>query len=797
MYNRLAMMRIMLFNQSDNLYQSGLAPFGSGYVVTPSPQMADIVRRKLSPHAPGLDVVTISKFLRDELSFLKGDEVSENYRGKSELLLLLSTLWKKLGIESGSYKLFQRCFRLLTDLRSFSMSSDVLETALEHFDDKIALGTLRMHQVLNQLDIYDEHRSYFQLSEQLRSGDLPITYETERNLIFLGFDFLSGSQVDLLKSYSIRDNVIVPVYAKVYENLSDLDWLSWLDGDDVEKTIVDEQREAKRSALSGFPKTYLAKAVKKVLAEASGQSAQIVLGERHSSYEKIQQINILPSQFKSPVDILGDKINWLMEAIPLKASGSEAELETEQVQELLEKLFAQCVESQDFRGMRAAQLLKGIVTKWRELSDENEVVSGFDLKILKEALELDAPRIFQTALSKNKFAIEIKSLKELDDLSRDRLKIFCVASDFSPPKANLVQYTEGVERYLASIGPLRRAELEFVALKEKLSDAVDENSYFLVEDGLLDRDQAWKSFFDTLDTDIVELGLDFGKSAAYHRPIVPESRQKAAYSATRLQTYLDCPRKYLFKYILKLSPEYVFEDKLDALELGRLQHATIEKYVGSFEAYAQEEHEKLVDALLGAVSKTKVLDRTSLADHRLEVVSNTRRAIEELLRIKAEPSTKIRFEQPIQDKGFRGSVDCVIETEEDILLLDFKRGASSLPTQAGFKAFEKIQLWFYANHWRFADKKLGLGYICLSDPESSLIFYGTDEVKGRFNGIFEAKSVSLEKDFEQLREKYKDFESRAIQRLEAEVDFAAAPHKPKVCDFCELNKLCPRAERRA
>lgn len=800
------MMTIMLFNQSDNLYENGLSAFETGFIVTPSPQMADIIRRKIAPWAPGLSVITISKFLRDELSALKGEEISENYRGKSELLLLLSTLWKKLEVPDSSYELFQRCFRVLTDLRSFSMSDDVLETALEHFDEKIAYGTLRMHQVLNQLDIYDEHRSYFQLSEQLRSGDIPITYEPirtekERNLIFFGFDFLSASQVDLLKSYAIRDNVVLPVYKRVYESLLDLDWLSWLDGEEVLKEEVDEERELKRIPISSFPKNYLSKAVKETLAKTQGKGnevkTQIVLGERHSSFEKAQQVNLQPSHFKSPVDIIGDKIHWLMEQIPLEND----EMETQELKELVDSLMIDSVEKQDFRELKALQLMGAIIEDWRQLSEDNERLTSFDLKILKEALSLDAPRVFQTALSAKSFKVEIKSLKELDDISRSSRKIICVASDFSSPKGNLVQYTEGVEKYLASIGPLRRAELEFVALKEKLADALDEKSLFLVEEGILERDQGWKSFFDLIETEKKPIELNFQKKAIYSDPLQGESLEnrssKAKYSATKLQTYIDCPRKYLFKYVLKLAPDFLFTDKLDALELGRIQHGAIETYVNKFSSYVEEEHEGIVDELLLQAANGKNLDRASYADHKLETIGNTKRAIIELLRLKSRPGVKLSFEQSLSDGSVRGSVDCVIETENDILLLDFKRGAGSLPSQSGFKAYEKIQLWFYANHYQVKAKNLALGYICLSDLESSLLFFSNDNVKESFKGIFEAKPVSLSKNFEDLFLNYQDFEKRSIARLESDEFFAAKPLKSKVCDYCELNKLCPRTDKRS
>ncbi|MEX0798705.1 MAG: PD-(D/E)XK nuclease family protein, partial [Bacteriovoracaceae bacterium] len=594
----------MLFNQTDNLYDQCLSQSEKGLIVAPSPQMADIIRRKLKSGAL-LEVITISKFLKDELTTLVGDDISENYRGKSELLLLLSSLWKKLDVPGGSYELFQRCFRLLTDLRSFSMNDDVLETALEYYDQNIAYGVMRMHQILNQLDIYDEHRSYFQLSERLRSGDLPITYATERNLFFMGFDFLSGSQVDLLKAYAIRDNVALPVYQKVYESLAGSDWLSWLDGEEIQKTTIDPERPVKEVGLRFFPKNYLSKALKSELLNSKNDFCQIILGERRASIETIQQVNLRSSQYKTPAGTLEDKVEWLIEQI-----ASEDSLPVETLLASLGGLFDKAVANQDFRALKAIQLLRSIVEEWRELSEDNEIVSAFDAKILKEALLLDSPRVFQTALGQSSSRVEIKSLKEIDDIQRQAFKILCITSEFTSPKSSLVQYTEGLEKYLSSIGPLRRAELEFVALKEKLLDILDDKSTALVEEGVLTRNLSWKSLFDSLRTKSAALDLKFEKKALYHEAVnCEEAVPPCAISATRLQTFIDCPRKYLFKYVFKWSPSYVFQDQLDSLELGRLQHKTIEEYVGRFNHYSQEDHEALVKALLDAACANKNLDR--------------------------------------------------------------------------------------------------------------------------------------------------------------------------------------------
>ncbi len=136
----------------------------------------------------------------------------------------------------------------------------------------------------------------------------------------------------------------------------------------------------------------------------------------------------------------------------------------------------------------------------------------------------------------------------------------------------------------------------------------------------------------------------------------------------------------------------------------------------------------------GRASKEEISWRSAIREHKLESIANTREAIERLLHLKGQEGVKLSFESPIQDKGFRGSIDCIIEKDQSVLLVDFKRGKGSITTQKGFKEFQKIQLWFYANHWDWDEKSLGLGYVCLSDPSSSLLFFSDEKVKDSFKG---------------------------------------------------------------
>ena len=133
-------------------------------VVTPNPTIADQIRNSFKNAQQKTESVTISKFIKDELGSLLDESLLESFRGKSELNLLLGAIWKKVG-EKNDYIGFKKAFNLLTELRSYSMNPQVFETVLEHYDPELARVVQIMHQILEDMEIIDEHKSYFLLSE--------------------------------------------------------------------------------------------------------------------------------------------------------------------------------------------------------------------------------------------------------------------------------------------------------------------------------------------------------------------------------------------------------------------------------------------------------------------------------------------------------------------------------------------------------------------------------------------------------------------------------------------------------
>src|SRR5690606_17223007 len=71
------------------------------------------------------------------------------------------------------------------------------------------------------------------------------------------------------------------------------------------------------------------------------------------------------------------------------------------------------------------------------------------------------------------------------------------------------------------------------------------------------------------------------KDARLKDPLLPKAsslRPLQKISATKLQSYLDCPRQYFYKYVDPKLPYQEFEHHLLPKDLGILEHRIIERY---------------------------------------------------------------------------------------------------------------------------------------------------------------------------------------------------------------------------
>jgi len=103
-------------------------------IVCPNPALADELRASLKDYLSHFETLTVAKF---SSNLLEHFEPEREVMRKSELKVLLSTLWKLKFKESSSAS-FEQCFDILTDLRSYTLESHLIDAVLERMSKEVA-----------------------------------------------------------------------------------------------------------------------------------------------------------------------------------------------------------------------------------------------------------------------------------------------------------------------------------------------------------------------------------------------------------------------------------------------------------------------------------------------------------------------------------------------------------------------------------------------------------------------------------------------------------------------------------
>jgi hypothetical protein len=781
------MRKIILFNQTDNLYQHFKSLKSDQYttkIICPSPVHSDVLRSKLGSHSADFQVLTIAKFVKDELVELLDEEILQNFKGKAELKLLMASIYKRLMPEH-NYDAFDLSFNLLTDLRSFSVNEDVLESILDQYNLDIKKSVLGMHKVLEQLAVFDEHKSYFTLAEKLRAGDLPIDYPVEKRVVFYGFDFLAPSQVDLLKAYAIRDEVLIPVFEEVYNAKTNMDWISWLGEDEV--VTIDGPQDLKELDIALYPKNYLSK----VLNYKIKGDSEVVLGEKSLDIEHVLQSSVNKTSAKVKTDFLQEELNYYLNLFKEKEAWSQFEYES-----LLKSQTEECIKNEKFSHLKLIQLINQAFNDFKELHDEETLVDSFFLKIIFEVVELNLPRV-NVITDNHQAKINLYSLSDIEMVDFSKDIYLCITSESNGLNSKVTPYIEGVEEYLANLGPLRSSDLEIKLATSKVKNfLLKGNIKILLESGFLKESLEWSSLIDYKEKEEDFILLPATKKSDYFEwPKLTHPLESLRKSASRLQTYIDCPKRYRFQYIEKLSPRYDYDEKLTKMELGNIEHNVIEAYVNKFDQYSYADHINVIQAEIKKILKNRELTHLSLVEVENEVITLTRTCIEYLCKIKSLGQYKIRFEvnlNEFSEENISGRIDCLIIGEDETIILDFKRGSGSIPAKIEVAEFSKIQLWFYL-HYTPLLSKITYGYINLSEIDKSQV-YSTETNQNIISEVFAIK-VHEAKAFEETLEAYKKFELNLEEKILNDLTFLPNPRNDKACLFCDLSLVCSKGVR--
>ncbi|MBC7539268.1 MAG: PD-(D/E)XK nuclease family protein [Bacteriovorax sp.] len=754
-------LEVIFYESTEDLVSANLSS-ESPLIICPSPIVADGLRRLMPEN---LEIITISKWVTD---YLKTKNLKRS--NKAELMLRLSSVWRHYFPKEEAH-LFFKSFEMFTDLRSFSLNLELLSEFLKELDEVTTKSILLFWTFLQNEQIIDEHLSYQVISE----------CEIEKPIWIMGFKHLSGIQIDMLKVISEKTDVKVFFPKDVYVESLSTDWIRWL----VPEEKIEITNEVKTLKVIHFPKNKLnivLNSIKKMIPvfDLALASSNLTLNAR-------QEVSLESLFFKSPEDLFKMRREELIEALNEELIIGPASLEDFSIK--IEERKIKALDSEDFIYYKVLSLLSEALELYGEFQAS---VDTFTLKIFKMILELNSPRISLATITSNP-ETRLLELNELPYKKSEHPLVMVASSNYGTLKSQEGKYSEKMIEALKIIAPIKRSGLDFSYLKSELIQILSNNkNILLLEEGLEVIDLAWREILKGFELEIVNPKADYKLKIKqdYLLPLIkPGPYTPKNISASRLQVFMDCPRKYYFSYVEKIDHRPTERLKIAADEMGTIEHEIIEQYfigrkIDSSLIFEPKLHEELcVKALDGFISSHKIIlnEKTKLTTF-YELLHYTQNGIEFLINFCHENRADgIKFEHSLGENPWKlvGSIDCLVFLENDkIALFDFKRSGAAIGSKRDTMAFDKIQIWAYLIVvQRFQEKQIHTwGYLNLSEIEASQIYNESESL---------VMSTDKMDDFQICLEK-------VIEEMKAEVQFRAVPRTNKVCDFCEVQLFCSK-----
>ncbi len=782
------MMQIVYFSQKEQFLLDMDGHAGEKIYVTPSPVKADALRSRLSSKS-FQDVITIAKFTSRLVESLWPEGEKPQVKRKSELLLIFGILKNKYLPDLG-FEPFIQAYNLFSDLRSFTLDLDALSSVLEEEASEICDAVSLFWKLLELTGYLDEHGAYQKIAEALRSAEeIP---ELKKTYVFWGFQHLNGQQVDLLKALAIRYDVIIPFPLALKEKLKRSDWLSWLREFKVEEKELPLIISSPRATWISVNSREMAMHLKPILRDQD----QVVLGVSKLSPLHLDIVPSLSVSYKIPHELLTEELKEVYKKIKdqFRTNLTLNEL----------KLIILSDKHNSLKVLKAKQLYLEALKSISDLTDENIIIDVFFLKLLSDVVALNQPRTSYVPASPKNLTIELKDMSSLEFLDRRRRVLLCVDERFEDIQSLGQNYTESIQKALGSLGPLKRNELELLFKHWEFRDLFTQADVFvLMNEGTLKHSLIWKRLFSEIvltrpDHEVVALN---NKTVIDAFERIPKNGFQGSFSASKFQTFADCPRKFYFSYIEKIFPMILLQKDFDVMTSGTIIHSIIENYfkdggdlkqvtMAAMDAHIKEK--KLI------IPKEIYLQRSLMFYHRayngIQFVQN--------IELKLQDKIQWKIEQDFEtnnDYKMVGRIDCLGVGNQYVFLLDFKSSKSSASTSTEVAELESLQLWAYteASYNLVKDignKKIIIGYVVLDDPGESNLLTDCEEVGAILKQDKFCKVHKLKESFQEVSGKSRLKMKELSFAINTEKIFPATPRKKSTCHFCELNSVCVKSE---
>ncbi len=764
--------------------------------VAPSPSKTDALRSQLQTHLKSqVTVITMAKFLSELVARCPDDSIGEKVKRKADLLLIFGALRSKYSPEL-SFEEFNSAYNVFSEIRSFSLDLVAMESVLSEYDDKIRNAILLFWQLLEGLNFFDEHALTQALGEQLRSADL---YEGEqKTFIFWGFSHLNGQQIDLLKALSIRHEVILPLPSQIQNELKRSDWPSWLMDHKVNTAnlgVNNQEIEVKRQFINTRTTSV---AMKDWVARHPNEEVQILIGVNKLTPNDLHLIPIDNFVCKVPVD-------WTeLERASFHETLIKDVDKFDNTFSLRDYLKGFNLRERNPKEIKIIQLYQEALSKLETLSDEAWGVDEFFLKVINEVVALNSPRLSTVPLVTGEVFVKIFDLSQIDQIQSDKPLMVVLDERFDEPLSLQPLYSEKIEKELVSIGPIKRPEFELNIKRSEFLRLMSGESTVFLPPELLKHQLVWKRFFENVKW-IENQGSQVVKESKIKDVLRPYVKNKLSdsfnYSASKIQSYLDCSQRFYFQYIDKIFPRLTLKQDIDPMDAGLFVHHIIELYLAETSEINEEKIWALVKQELEKLKLKNSLNLSHEVEHQRSIQYfhrslnglNFLKTLSENLGISPKWEIESSFSW---DSGFKlnGQIDCCFVNDDYLIVLDFKSSKASASTFTEVKKLESLQLWVYLLEMKRRLKKMPsqiiMGYVVLESPlDSRLLVWGDDALEKIKTAKFtSAQLVDIPVEDELTRSETEI--QRLVELMKTDEKFLAAPRKKMVCNFCELNSLC-------
>ncbi len=760
---KMTVLEMALYNSNQELIDE-LEKLNSHYVICPSPLIAD----KLRILVPTKNVVTISKWITDKLGATNQKKIK-----KADLLIKLGSVWQKYN-ENGSYSKFKNHFDIFTELRSYSLELALLNDVLADYDDELKKSIYLFWAFLDAEKLIDEQLAYKLVGE----------IEANESISFVGFKFLNGIQIDMLKNLSSSCDITIFLPFQLCDQLFDSDWPTWLVSRNEFK-ILNKKLNGSDDIINlnrvVFPKGKSSEIVE-MYSQKYAQN-KLVLGAAKINYQQVQEVVQGNHFYKIQTDLFFEELQSLKESLTQEISHNNL-TQFEDLEQWLSNRGLDKQKNAQYLGLKISQLSLNCTEIFKQY---NVQVSLFLLELIQEVVQLNAPRVFRISLNKEN-GLELLGLDNLMFWNESNPISLVVSSAFGGLAFSEKKLSEAFLKAIRAIAPIRRMGLEYSFLKIEIQQALKtQGSLLLIDSETLEYDYSWGEVLKIFKFDDVKEAVKF--KIKEFKKVLPVKQGKNlgnTYTASKLQNYLDCPQKYYYTFIesLEHSPkEKIF---LSPSELGEIEHKIIEMYFSRFDDFEFNET-RHIEIVKKVFNDFLILKNIALPLHakicaESEAMSLSQNGIIFILDLlKNSEFSDIQFEVavPANNLSIKGSIDCLITLKnEEVILIDLKRSSSAIGAKKDTESLKKIQLWVYALCLLKAGRKIhSMGYVCLKDPEKKSLFIKNAEVE---NLLYSRREL--------VEETIVDL----ISNLNQDELFNPNPVNEAVCKYCHVQLVCTK-----